>query len=117
MVTGRKLRVWSDNTGAETSVAKGSSRAFDHTCLVHCMWVHAIRLGINIRVDRVPTHDNVADLPSREDYSLLESLGAKRVEAKLDAMYWKPEAWSSIDARRLVLSSTAVRGKKDGIKV
>lgn len=30
----------------------------------------------NVCMDRVPTDDNVSDLPSREEYDLLQGLGA-----------------------------------------
>ena len=94
----RKVHVWSDNTGAEASTSRGSARSFDHTCLVHAIWLQAAKLGIDMRVDRVPTEDNIADLPSREDYVLLQKLGAVAVDAKLDAMFCCPEAWESLTA-------------------
>ena len=37
----------------------------------------ALAWGIGIWLDRVPSVDNVADLPSREDYALLKEMGAK----------------------------------------
>ena len=72
---GRKVHVWSDNTGAEASTSRGSARSFDHTCLVHAVWLQAAKLGIDMRVDRVPTEDNISDLPSSEDYVLLQKAG------------------------------------------
>ena len=98
LLRGRKVRVWSDNAGAEATTRKGSARQFDHTCLVHCLWLRAAQLHIHLRVDRVPTDDNIADLPSRECYDLVERLGGVRIEAKLDDMFCAPEAWSSLSA-------------------
>ena len=67
-IRGRRLVVWSDNKGAENSTRKGSSKQFDHTCMVHAMWLKAVRLRVDIQVERVPTKDNISDSPSREDY-------------------------------------------------
>ena len=36
--------------------------------MVHAMWLKAVRLRVDIQVERVPTKDNISDLPSREDY-------------------------------------------------
>ena len=102
MLRGRKVRIWSDNTGAESCTRKGSARSFDHACLVHSMWLHAACLGCNLRVDRVPTAENIADLPSREDYTLLASLGAERVEARLEKRYWMPETWEALSLKSVV---------------
>ena len=68
--------MWSDNVGAERSTAKGSARSFDHSCIVHCIWTKASDLNMQMFVDRVPTEQNVADLPSREQYELLKALGS-----------------------------------------
>ena len=40
--------------------------------------------------------DNVADLPSREEYSLLEAMRAVRVPAILDDAFCRPTAWESL---------------------
>ena len=47
-------------------------------------------------VDRVPTKDNIADLPSREQYKLLELMGTVRVEPFLDSMFWDEKAWDTL---------------------
>ena len=71
MCAGRTVRVWSDNVGAESCARRGSAKSFDHNCIVHCIWLFAAKHGINLRIDRVPTKDNISDLPSREEYGLL----------------------------------------------
>jgi hypothetical protein len=92
---GRQVWIFEDNTGAEAITQKGSctlcalrvlslgyacvagsSKAADHNALVHEIWTLALSCGISIWVDRVPSDDNLADLPSREEYRLLEQLGA-----------------------------------------
>jgi len=96
LIKGRKVHVYSDNKGAESSTSKGAARAFDHTCIVHCLWTKAAQLEIELVVDRVPTKDNIADLPSRGKYLLLQKIGAEAVEAKLDAAFCKPTAWEAL---------------------
>ena len=59
------MHVYSDNTGAEACLRKGAAKAFDHSCIVHCMWKRAVELDVDLAVFRVPTDDNLADLPSR----------------------------------------------------
>ena len=38
----------------------------DHAQLVHKQWTHVAEQGLNVYIVRVGTHDNIADLPSRE---------------------------------------------------
>ena len=66
MIEGRNVKVWGDNTSAEAATRRGSARSFDHTCLVHAIWKRTAQLRLAIYVDRVPTAENIADLPSRE---------------------------------------------------
>ena len=40
--------------------------------------------------------DNIADLPSREEYDLLRGLGAVFWPPLLDDLHKKPEAWESL---------------------
>ena len=46
----------------------------------------------HIWIVRVPTDDNVADLPSREEYSLVKSFGAVWVEPVVAVLYSNPAA-------------------------
>ena len=38
---------------------------------------------------------------AREDYKLLERIGARRVEAKLDDLFLDPGAWTSLSVASL----------------
>ena len=38
LLRNRNAVVYSDNVGAERAVAKGGAKAFDHTCIAHCIW-------------------------------------------------------------------------------
>ena len=70
--------IYCDNVAAEHNVRAGKAKPFDHTCLVHAIWTHAMRQCIGIFVVRVPTKENCADDPSREDYLLMERMGAMK---------------------------------------
>ena len=48
-----------------------------------CCACQAVHLGIHIWLMRVASEDNVADLPSREDYRLMRMLSAKWREPRL----------------------------------
>ena len=73
---GTTVRIWSDNVGAEMAVGRGSAARSDHNGIVHGIWLEAWRLQVGLWIERVPSKDNVADLPSREQYRLLRQLRA-----------------------------------------
>ena len=93
---GKQVRVWSDNTGSESAARKGKARSFDHACIAHCIWLVAAELGIELRVDRVPTKSNIADLPSRRQHRWLESIGAVWTNPVLRQIFWNPVSWESL---------------------
>ena len=95
-LAGRALEVFSDNSGAERSVARASARDWDHTALVHGIWSLAARMSLSMWVHRVPSKSNISDGPSREVYSLLHLLGARQVPAVLDARFHAAEAWEAL---------------------
>lgn len=78
----RDVIIWSDNTGAEHAAAKGTTKSFDHTCLVHALWQN---LAEQARVERVPTKDNIADLPSGESYDLLRDVPSESLRSYTSA--------------------------------
>ena len=47
-------------------------------------------------VERVPTADNIADLPSREDYMLLTKMGSEWARPVLDDAFWSPQEWENV---------------------
>ena len=95
-IQGKRVRVWSDNIGSEAAVRKGTAKAFDHGCIAHCIWPAAAELGIEMRVDRVPTASNIADLPSRREYSWLEEMSAVWSKPVLRRSFWDPASWESL---------------------
>ena len=44
---------------------------------------------MHLWIERVPTCENIADLPSREEYGLMEAIGAQWVPPMLATMYAK----------------------------
>ena len=100
-LVGRRIFLWSDNTGSEYAVRRGSARCFDHCCLVHSILMKALDLKAELVVDRVPTDVNVADLPSREEYQLLLDLGARFVPPVLDERFYDPMAWEALSLKKM----------------
>jgi len=96
MVAGRNVIIYSDNTGAEAATRKGTTKNFDQHSLVHCMWKRFAELHVGVWVVRVPTKDNIADCPSREQYELLGKIGAVEVPAFLDPVFASPQSWKSL---------------------
>jgi hypothetical protein len=74
LIRGRSLRVYCDNVGGERALASGAATSVDHNRLVHAVWMRALQLGLSLWSYRVPTKDNIADLPSREEYELLRQV-------------------------------------------
>jgi hypothetical protein len=95
LVRDRTVHTWSDNAGAESSCVKGSAKQWDHACVVHSIWIKAAELKASLFIDRVSTADNLADLPSRESFSLLQRLGAKHIPAVLDDRFTDKDAWEA----------------------
>jgi hypothetical protein len=75
MLRNRSVRIYCDNVGGERAMQAGAARAEDHNRLVHAMWMATMKLNLAVWIDRVPTKENIADLPSREAYELLEKVG------------------------------------------
>ena len=73
-----------------------SAREWDHNQVVHSICVKAASIRCHLRVDRVPTKDNIADLPSREEYRLLHAMETVFVEPKLDETFWTEAAWDTV---------------------
>ena len=49
-----------------------STRATDHNLIIHALWLHAMKNSYGVWIDRVASAENVADLPSRDSYKVLE---------------------------------------------
>jgi hypothetical protein len=73
---GRTVVLYSDNVGAEKTSTKGSAKAFDHNKLQHEIWSLVLEHAIHLWVERVPSRENISDLPSRFEYQLMKDMGA-----------------------------------------
>ena len=59
----------------------GRAKCVDHCGLIHEIWTHCFLNGTYLWIERVPSSDNISDLPSREDYVLVE---------ELEDVLWRP---------------------------
>ena len=96
-LSGKLVRVWEDNAGAEGVMAKGGARSTDHNLLVHAIWPMAAKRGFGLWFERVPSDKNIADLPSREHYELLERLGATWVHPVMPTGLWDRAQYAQYD--------------------
>eukprot|EP00973_Karenia_brevis_P092677 12413581-Karenia_brevis.AAC.1 len=48
------------------AIRRGTARKMDHAQLVHQQWLFAVTHRMHLYIKRVPTADNIADLPSRQ---------------------------------------------------
>ena len=93
----KNVRVWSDNTGSECVLRKGSSKKATSNLAVHGLWLFTALGNIGMWIDRVPTKANIADLPSREEYDFLENtLRASWWPPRIAAPFYEPEQWRSM---------------------
>ena len=92
-LSNRKVVVHSDNTGSEAATRSGTAKSFDHAQLVHEQWAHAVLNRMHLFVKRVPTDDNIADLPSRLDFKLLKAIGATPVEPVMEESFLESGTW------------------------
>ena len=76
LLENRRIVLYSDNKGAEHTTAKGSAKAADHNRMVHEIWTLALVKKIKLWIERVPTEDNIADLPSRFKWQLMYDIRA-----------------------------------------
>ena len=73
---GKLVRVWVDNTGCEHMTRRQRGRSRDHNDVVRAIWMNALHYGHGLWIERVSTHENIADDPSREDYKSMEVINA-----------------------------------------
>ena len=67
-----------------------------HLCVIslgNLPYVQAVLCGMHIWFERVSTDDNISDLPSREEYKLLEDLGAIWVPPMIAKLYTSGLSW------------------------
>ena len=101
VLSGNYVRVWTDNRVAEGNLIRGSSKAKDLNMLVHGIWLLAAHMMTGMHIDRVPSEENISDLPSREQYELLGKLEAERVTPFLHPLAGCVQQWELIGSESM----------------
>ena len=83
LIKGRRVVVWSDNTGAEHATRRGSCTASDQNQIIHQVWSFAYMQKIKIWIERVASEDTISDRPSRGSYDLMRHINARWCEPVL----------------------------------
>ena len=114
---GRRVVHWIDNTSALAALIKGYSRAPDSARIVHAF--HAFNVGLRATcwLEYVASKANIADLPSRGDFELLDELGSEARECVLPpTAAWDEAAseWMRRAEARADLSACRSRGPAPG---
>ena len=78
-VRGREVNHFIDNTVALSGLVHGYARKLDLARMVNAFHLQIFGLNANVYYEFVPSLANLADLPSRDDFELLEQLGGRRV--------------------------------------
>ena len=71
-IRGSSVQLWIDSVRGGRGLAKGAAAQPDRNIIVHFVLLFAARLQRGLWVERVPTNEDLADLPSREDYRLVQ---------------------------------------------
>jgi len=71
----RSILLFVDNNGAAANLVKGYSAQVDSAAIVGHFWLLAASLKLSVYIDRVESKSNIS--PSRNEFELLQSLGAK----------------------------------------
>ena len=74
------VTLFCDNVAQQGSLSKGFSKDLDNAVLAGVFWDMIAAQGINLWLERVPSEENLSDVPTREDdwRSLSISLGQFR---------------------------------------
>ena len=81
-----------DNAGTVGSVISGRGSAPDHNAAIGRIWLDFAAAGLAVHLVRVESACNVADGPTREDFTYLVKLGAEWVAPKWPA--WIHDFWA-----------------------
>ena len=76
---GRTVNHFIDNTAALSAFVNGYSASTDMARMSNMLWLLVAGMRTRPYLEYVPSLSNIADLPSRGKYELLERLGARRV--------------------------------------
>ena len=91
LLSGRRVLHFIDNQGALANCISCSSKDDDCAWMVHRLAISTARMACSPWFDYVRSKANIADLPSRWEFELLESMGSTWVETRIPAS----NDWSS----------------------
>ena len=79
----KNITIYTDNTGTESILIRGSAKSPDHNVIAHLFWKRAAEDRLGVWVSRVGTDDNIADGPTRWWNIALDWISSKLCKAKL----------------------------------
>ena len=65
-----------DNHGVTHALEKGSAHNNECNLVIGKIWLRVAAIHADLHAARVETHANIADGPSRDDFTGMQSLGA-----------------------------------------
>lgn len=97
---GREVIHFIDNTGAMFNLANGYSGQTDMAMITHIFNAACAALGADVWFEWVPSAANIADLPSRGEFELLQELGSVEGEVVWPDLRsgWKAALEAAFDA-------------------
>ena len=97
---GREVIHFIDNTGAMFNLANGYSGQADIAMISHIFHASCLALGADVWFEWVPSGANIADLPSRDEFELLNELGSVVGEVVWPSLTlgWKAAMEAAFDA-------------------
>ena len=80
-----------DNDGITHAMAKGGGHNDECNIIIGKIWLEVAALDTDLHVARVESKANIADGPSRDDFSMLQTIGARFVQPRLPE--WIHDIW------------------------
>ena len=86
-----------DNDSARYGLIRGYSPVLDSSRIISESWMFDAVLGTASWFARVPTASNIADAPSRLDFTALERMsGSKRYDVSVPSCWGQGDLWSAV---------------------
>lgn len=87
------IRHFVDNTAAKQCIIVGHSKKPDHNDIVGILWHCAAHRATGYWCEWVQTKANLADGPSRKDFSLMKRLGATEIKLDFNRFIEAADTW------------------------